>query len=137
LLTVLYSKFFKPPHKALLVADAFGLALFAISGAQIAEQVQLSNLLIVVMGTITGTAGGLLRDVLLADIPVIFTRSRIYATAAIVGIGVYLAVQAIGMVQDWAALLGMAVVASLRLAAIIWGLMLPIFSLSDDGPGDL
>ena len=137
LLTVLYSKFFKPPHKALLVADAFGLALFAISGAQIAEQGQLSTLLIVVMGTITGTAGGLLRDVLLADIPVIFTRSRIYATAAIVGIGVYLAVQAIGMVQDWAALLGMAVVASLRLAAIIWGLMLPIFSLSDDGPGDL
>jgi len=137
LLTVLYSKFSKPPQKALLVADAFGLALFAISGAQIAEQVQLSNLLVVVMGTITGTAGGLLRDVLLADIPVIFTRSRIYATAAIVGIGVYLVAQALGMVQDWAALLGMAVVASLRLAAIVWGLMLPIFSLSDDASENL
>ena len=74
---------------------------------------------------------------LLADIPVIFTRSRIYATAAIVGIGMYLIAQGLGLAQDWAALLGMAVVASLRLAAIIWGLMLPIFSLSDDGSGDL
>jgi uncharacterized membrane protein YeiH len=131
LLTVLYAKFFKPPHRALLVADAFGLALFSMSGAQIAEQVDLSHLLIVVMGTITGTAGGLLRDVLLADIPVIFTRSRIYATAAIVGIGVYLMAQSLGLAQTWAALLGMVVVAGLRLAAIIWGLMLPIFSLSD------
>lgn len=134
LLTVIYAKFFKPPHKALLVADAFGLALFSISGAQIAEQVHLSNLLIVVMGTITGTAGGLLRDVLLADIPVIFTRSRIYATAAIAGVCVYLLLQALGMVQSWAAILGMTMVAGLRLAAIIWGLMLPIFSLSDEPP---
>ena len=137
LLTVVYTKFFKPPHKSLLIADAFGLALFSISGAQIAEQAQLAGLLVVMMGTITGSAGGVFRDVLLVDIPVILKRGRIYATAAIVGIGVYLAVQAIGMVQDWAALLGMAVVASLRLAAIIWGLMLPIFSLSDDGAGDL
>ncbi len=136
LLTVVYTKFFKPPHKSLLVADAFGLALFSISGAQIAEQLQLANLLIIVMGTITGAAGGVIRDVLLVDIPVILRRGRIYATAAIVGIGVYLLVQALGMVQSWAALLGMAVVAGLRLAAIIWGLMLPIFSLSDIPPGD-
>ncbi|MEM7066483.1 MAG: trimeric intracellular cation channel family protein [Cyanobacteria bacterium P01_B01_bin.77] len=131
LLTVLYTKLFKPPHKSLLVADAFGLALFSISGAQIAEQAQLTGLLIVVMGTITGAAGGVLRDVLLADIPVILKRGRIYATAAIVGIVIYLGLQQLGIEQTWAALLGMTVVAGLRLAAIIWGLMLPIFSLSE------
>lgn len=131
LLTVVYAKFFKPPHKSLLVADAFGLALFSISGAQIAEQAHLTGLLIVVMGTITGAAGGVLRDVLLADIPVILKRGRIYATAAIVGIIIYLGLQELGLVQAWAALLGMTVVAGLRLAAIIWGLMLPIFSLSE------
>ena len=136
LLTVVHAKFFKPPYRALLVADAFGLALFSISGAQIAEQVELSHLLIVVMGTMTGTAGGLLRDVLLADIPVIFTRSRIYATAAIVGIAAYLLLQEIGLLQTWAALISMTVIVSLRLAAIIWGLMLPIFSLSDAPPHD-
>lgn len=129
--TVVYAKCFKPPHKALLIADAFGLALFSISGAQIAEQASLAPLLIVVMGTITGAAGGVLRDVLLVDIPVILKRGRIYATAAIVGIGVYLGLQAAGILQPWSALVGMTVVAGLRLAAIIWGLMLPIFSLSD------
>ncbi|MEM7793174.1 MAG: trimeric intracellular cation channel family protein [Cyanobacteria bacterium P01_C01_bin.118] len=131
LLTVVYVKFFKPPNKSLLIADAFGLALFSISGAQIAEQANLAPLLIIVMGTITGSAGGVLRDVLLVDIPVILRPGRIYATAAIVGIAVYLGLQGVGMVQSWAALLGMTVVAGLRLAAIIWGLMLPIFSLSD------
>ena len=132
LATVIYAKFFKPPHRALLVADALGLALFSISGAQIAERVQLSALLIIEKGTITGTAGGLLRDVLLADIPIIFTRSRIYAPAAIVGILVYLLLQAVGILLSWSAILGMIVIAGLRLAAIIWGLMLPIFSLSDE-----
>lgn len=131
LLTVVHAKFFKPPNKSLLIADAFGLALFSISGAQIAEQVNLAPLLVIVMGTITGSAGGVLRDVLLVDIPVILRPGRIYATAAIVGIAVYLGLQGLGMVQSWAALLGMTVVAGLRLAAIIWGLMLPIFSLSD------
>ncbi len=136
LLTVGYAKFFKPPYKSLLVADAFGLALFSISGAQIAEQAQLASLLIVVMGTVTGSAGGVLRDVLLVDIPVILRRGRIYATAAIVGIGVYLLLKKVGVIQPWDALLGMAVVAGLRLAAITWGLMLPIFSLSDDPAQD-
>ena len=132
LLTILYTKFFRPPYKSLLVADALGLALFSISGAQIAEQANLPTIVIVLMGTITGTAGGVIRDILLADIPVIFRRGRIYATAAIVGILVYLFLQLINVEQTLAAILGMVVVAALRFAAIIWGLMLPIFSLSDD-----
>ncbi len=132
LLTVGYAKFFEPPHRSLLIADALGLALFSIVGAQTTQQVNSSAIIVVVMGTITGTAGGVLRDVLLADIPVLLRRGRIYATAAIVGISVYLCLQWIGLMQPWAAMIGMIVVAGLRLAAIIWGLMLPIFSLSDD-----
>lgn len=131
LLTVLYAKFLRPPHKALLVADALGLALFSISGAQIAEQAQLHSLIVVLMGTITGTAGGVLRDVLLADIPVVLKRGRIYATAAIAGIWLYLLLQRLGVEPSVAAICGMVTVAVLRLAAIVWNLMLPIFSLSD------
>ncbi|MGD1905158.1 MAG: trimeric intracellular cation channel family protein [Leptolyngbyaceae cyanobacterium] len=131
LLTVLYARFLRPPHKALLVADALGLALFSISGAQIAEQAQLHSLIIVLMGTITGTAGGVLRDVLLADIPVVLKRGRIYATAAIAGISLYLLLQRLGVTLSVAALLGMATLAALRLAALIWDLMLPIIRLSD------
>ncbi|MGD1866428.1 MAG: trimeric intracellular cation channel family protein [Phormidesmis sp.] len=132
LLTVLYTKAFKPPGKSLLIADALGLALFAISGAQVAEQADLAAIIIILMGTMTGTAGGVIRDVVLADIPVILRRGRIYATAAIVGIVVYLLLQQVGVPSAIAAPIGMIVVASLRLAAIVWGVMLPIFNLSGD-----
>ena len=132
LLTILYTKFFSPPYKSLLVADALGLALFSISGAQIAEQASLPAITIVLMGTITGTAGGVVRDILLADIPVIFKRGRIYATTAIVGILVYLSLKFLTVDQNIAAIFGMVVVAALRFAAILWGLTLPIFSLSED-----
>ena len=136
--TIFYTKAFHPPYRSLLVADALGLALFSINGAQIAEQEQLASIIIILMGTITGTAGGVMRDIVLADVPVLLRRGRIYATAAITGIAVYLLLQNIGQKIGLAAVIaapvGMIVVAGLRLAAIIWGLMLPIFKLSPDPP---
>ena len=60
-----------PPGDALLVADALGLALFALSGAQVTEAAQHPPLIVVLMGTMTGVAGGVLRDVLTAQIPLI------------------------------------------------------------------
>src|SRR5262245_60043995 len=59
-LTVLYARLRKTPQFWLLIADAFGLALFTISGSQVAEARNMSGVVVVVMGTITGTAGGLL-----------------------------------------------------------------------------
>jgi uncharacterized membrane protein YeiH len=58
-LTMAYIAFFPPPGYGLLIADALGLALFAISGAQIAEAAGLSPLIVVLMGAMTGTAGPL------------------------------------------------------------------------------
>jgi uncharacterized membrane protein YeiH len=129
-LTVVYTRFQRPPSKALLVADAFGLALFTISGSQIAEQAGLSSIIVVLMGAITGVAGGVLRDVILAEIPIVLRRGNIYATAAIAGVIVYLALQQFGLDRSGAALIGMTTIAILRLAAITWGLMLPVYSLS-------
>lgn len=117
-----------PPHNALLVADALGLSLFSLAGAQIAEGANLSPLIVVVMGTMTGVAGGALRDVLTAEIPLILRRD-IYATAAITGIALYLLLEALGMGRDWAFGLGMAAVVVLRLLAVLWGLKLPTFHL--------
>ena len=133
LLTVLYVRWRKPPGASLLVADAFGLALFAISGAQVAEAEQLHWLLVIVMGTITGVAGGLLRDVLCNEVPLLLQQTDLYATAAIIGVVAYLACQVLGMDRTSAALLGMTVVASLRLAAIFWGLRLPVFHIPQKG----
>jgi uncharacterized membrane protein YeiH len=128
LLTVVYARFRHPPERFILIADALGLALFSISGAQIAENAGYDGIVVVIMGTLTGAAGGMLRDVLCAEVPLILRRSRIYATAAIIGIIVYLALQPF-LDRTLAALLGMACIASLRLAAIIWDWTLPVFNL--------
>ena len=128
LLTVIYVRFRHPPERFILIADALGLALFSISGAQIAENAGYGGIVVVIMGTLTGAAGGMLRDVLCAEIPLILRRGRIYATAAIAGIVIYLLLQTL-LDRTAAALVGMVSIAGLRLAAIIWELTLPVFSL--------
>jgi uncharacterized membrane protein YeiH len=132
LLTVVYSRRWAPPERALMVADALGLAMFTISGAQIAERAHLPAIVVVIMGTMTGVAGGVFRDVLTAEIPLVMRRGRIYATAAVLGVVVYLALQAV-LDRRVAALAGMACIAALRFAAILWDLTIPVFSLRDRG----
>ncbi len=131
LLTVVYVRFRRPPDQALQLADALGLALFTISGSQIAENAQHTGLIVVVMGTITGVFGGVIRDVLCAEIPMIFRKGSIYATAAIAGATLYVALQQFGVDRIAASLAGMGAIAGLRLAAIYFQLSLPVFSLKD------
>ena len=134
LLTVLWTRRFRPPDRALSIADALGLALFAISGAQIAERAGLPGIVCVIMGTITGVAGGMIRDVLTTEIPMVIRRGQIYATAAIVGILFYLVLRrSVGVDEPVAALVGMAVITALRVSAIAWGWTLPVFSLKEPG----
>jgi len=134
MLTVLWTRRFRPPERALAIADALGLALFAISGAQIAERFELPALVCVIMGTITGVAGGMIREVLTTEIPMVIRRGQIYATAAIVGIAVYLGLHSTFAVPEpVAAVLGMAVVAALRISSIAWGWTLPAFTLDEPG----
>lgn len=125
LLTVAYVRVRPPPGATLLVADALGLGLFALSGAQLAEAAQVPALIVVLLGTMTGVTGGVLRDVITARVPLIL-QQEIYATAAIVGVAAYLALQALGTPKAIAFGVGMAVVVALRLIAIRWGLHLPV-----------
>jgi len=135
-LTLLYVRSRRPPRSALLVADALGLALFTISGAQVAEGRDLSGVVIVLMGTLTGVAGGVLRDVLCREIPLLFGPSdTLYATAAIAGATLYLVAQELGLARTPAALLGVAVVAGVRLAAIAWQLRLPGTRVAEEEAG--
>ena len=126
LLTVAYVRVRPAPGNALLVADAFGLALFALSGAQVAETAGCRPIIVVLMGTMTGVAGGVLRDVITAQVPLILRRD-IYATAAIAGVALYLLLQTFGLERSRAFAAGMVVVVALRLLAIRWSLQLPIF----------
>lgn len=130
LATVAWAMRFRTPDRMLAIADALGLALFSISGAQIAEARDLPGVVVVLMGTITGVAGGVIRDVLTAEIPMILRKSQIYATAAILGCAIYLALQAV-IDRTTAALIGMVFIAAFRIAAIVWDITLPVFRLRD------
>lgn len=134
LLTILYVRRRPPAETALnllLMADALGLALFTLLGAQIAEGVGVSPVIIVLMGTITGVVGGVLRDVLSVEVPLILRRD-IYATASLAGGTLYLLAEAVGVSRPVAVFLGVAMVAGLRFMAIFHGWRLPVFRLPQE-----
>ncbi|MEI6866516.1 trimeric intracellular cation channel family protein [Flavicella sp.] len=79
-------RFFRKPF---FFYDAIGLGLFTITGVQIGIDYQLNPLICILLGTITGVFGGVLRDVVVNEIPVVFQK-EIYATASILGGALYL-----------------------------------------------
>jgi uncharacterized membrane protein YeiH len=137
LATVVYVRFRPAPEPALLVADALGLALFSVAGAQIAARAGVPAGGGIVLGTITGAAGGVVRDVLSAEVPYVLRRGNLYASAAIAGTAVYFLLDGLGVARGASTIAGMAVVAGVRLASIWWHLQLPVFQLNDrsNGPG--
>lgn len=131
-LTLVYVRIQRPPMRMLLIADALGLALFTISGTQIAESAGASPGVAILMGGITGAAGGVLRDVLCAEVPMLMRDGELYATAALAGaIGYLLLMRVPGLEREHAAWLGMALVAAVRFAALRWSIRLPVVKLDD------
>ena len=128
LVTIIYTRRFEPPQRLLAVLDALGLAFFTISGAQIAEGLEHSGVVVVVMGTLTGVAGGVIRDVLMGEIPLILRKGQLYASAAIAGATAYALLQ-LATDRTVAAGLGMALAAVMRLGAIALNWTLPEVSL--------
>ncbi len=131
-LTMAYVRWRPPPEKSLLVADALGLALFSITGAQIAQRAGMNPVSCVLLGAITGSAGGILRDVLTAEIPMVFRPGALYVSAAIAGTTAFFLLDRLGVLQPIPMLIGIAVVAVLRLAAIWWQISLPVFRFGRD-----
>ncbi|MGM0522047.1 MAG: trimeric intracellular cation channel family protein [Pseudomonadota bacterium] len=109
------------------VADAFGLALFMVIGTHKALFLGHAGVVAVLMGMMTGVAGGMIRDVLAQRVPMVL-REEVYATAAIAGGIVYVVLHSLEapfMLTITAALL---TTLALRLAAIYWHLSLPVFA---------
>ncbi|WP_027383589.1 trimeric intracellular cation channel family protein [Epilithonimonas caeni] len=91
--TCVFSMIFKSIEKnfkvTLFIFDSFGLGLFTIIGIQKGLNEGLHPLICLTLGTITGCFGGIIRDILLNRIPLVF-RKEIYATACIIGGGIFL-----------------------------------------------
>lgn len=122
------------PWTALQVADAFVLALFTMVGAGKALHLGLGPVNAVVMGVITGVAGGILRDLLLGEIPLVFRPAIcLYATAAFIGALAYVLMNRYLAHPRGDLLVGLFVTLLVRLAGIRWKLRLPVFVPRDPG----
>lgn len=113
------------PPRLFLIPDALGLALFTIVGTQVALQWHTPWLTASLMGVITGVVGGVLRDILCNDVPLVFLKGELYATAAWAGALALIGLQQLGVSPIVAAWLAMAVVLVLRLAAMRYHITLP------------
>lgn len=108
-----------------LIFDAAGLALFAVSGAQKALAFGLNPLMAALLGMLTGIGGGMVRDILTAEIPAVL-RADIYAVAALAGAGIVVVGQMLDVPAIAATLAGALVCFGLRLMAIRRGWRLPV-----------
>ncbi len=109
------------------VLDAAGLALFCVTGAAKAVEFHLGAAQAIILGAITGTGGGMLRDILLRQTPTVL-RQDLYAVPALAGAAVVVAAHSAGSNNPAYPVLGFAVCFAIRLAALRFNLQLPVAS---------
>ena len=118
--------FFKARHielteKAMLIPDAFGLGIFAAGGTHIALQLNTTPLIAVLMGVITAVVGGILRDVLVNEVPRAFNDHQPYAVIAFAGGWLVVLLSFIGTPESLDVLLAAVLMIVLRLSAVKFG----------------
>ena len=105
--------------------DGAGLALFAVAGTQKALGFGLDPVMAAVLGMLTGIGGGVMRDMLLAEIPVVL-RAELYAVAALAGAAIVVIGEALGLPSAAVVVAGIGLCFGLRVLAIRRGWNLPI-----------
>ncbi|HEY5994362.1 MAG TPA: trimeric intracellular cation channel family protein [Gallionellaceae bacterium] len=123
-LTFFLGRGLKLPKNFFLIPDAVGMALFTVIGTSIALKLEAPWLIAALMGVITGVFGGVIRDILCNEIPLIF-RTDIYATASLAGALLLIVLERIGLEHNIAILSAMVSTVAIRLAAIRWHIHLP------------
>jgi len=112
-------------HSPVLMFDGAGLALFAVAGTQKALAFGLGPVMAALLGVLTGIGGGMVRDVLLAEIPAVL-RTELYAVAALAGAALVVAGHLLRLPSPPVMLAGAAICFGLRLMAIHRGWHLPV-----------
>ncbi|MET1260428.1 trimeric intracellular cation channel family protein [Flagellimonas sp. DF-77] len=121
---VLFAKQLAYLRTSLFLFDTIGIGLYTLVGIEKGIDAGLLPVMCIVLGTITASFGGVIRDILCNEIPVIF-RKEIYATACILGGSSYFLFLKLPIEQPIAYALGIAMVIGLRLVAVRFGIKLP------------
>lgn len=129
-LTFFLGRQLRVPKNFFLIPDAIGLALFTVIGTSVALQLETPWLIAALMGVITGVFGGVIRDILCNEVPLIF-RTDIYATAALIGALLLIGLEHAGLGHNPAIISAMVCTVAIRLAAMRWHIQLPRLRADD------
>lgn len=123
-LAILFKSILKNFHVTLLIFDSLGLGFFTVLGIQKGIAYGLHPVICVGLGTITACFGGVIRDISLGQIPLIF-RKEIYASACLVGGAVYMVLYYLSLMNSLSDLLCISLIFIIRLLAVRYDLRLP------------
>lgn len=127
LLTVLlFENVIKRMNHTLFLFDAIGLGLFTVVGIEKALLNDFPYWVAILMGMITGSVGGIIRDVLINETPLIF-RKDIYAMACILGGIVFFVCQQIGILEAFSSIIAASTVIIIRILAVRYHIQMPVF----------
>ena len=127
LTVVFFGRWMEPLKNAWFVFDTLGLALFTIAGMQKSLDFGQPFWVAIIMGCVTGSAGGVIRDVLLNNEPVIFHK-EIYAMASVAGGLVYWASMSLGLQVEWTVVASFLTVCVIRFLAVKYHISLPVLN---------
>ena len=127
---IMLKKLFTRLSKTWFLFDTLGLALFTIAGIQKTLIAGFPFWVAIIMGCITGAAGGVLRDVFVNEVPLVF-RKEIYAIACIIGGIIYQICEFLGVGLELTVIITVLSVVVVRLLAVKYGLSLPVLKDPD------
>lgn len=127
LATILIARYLHHLKRLFLILDAMGLIAFSLIGCTIALEMNYSTAVVIMAGMMTGIFGGILRDVLCNQVPVVFRR-ELYASVSLVVCIIFLSLREIGVETDANTAISFIIGLTVRLVAIWRGWALPIFS---------
>jgi uncharacterized membrane protein YeiH len=126
ILAIIFRNKIKFLSKSLFLFDTIGLGIFTIIGTGIGIELNFNPIISIALGTISGAFGGVIRDILCNEIPVIF-RKEIYATACIFGAIAYIILIKIEASQIFSYGITITIVIAIRIIAVKFHLSLPTF----------
>ncbi len=124
---LIFKPYIKRIRKTLFLFDTIGIALFTISGVQIALNHSSHWIIIMIFGVMTATFGGVIRDILCNEIPLIFRR-EIYATACIAGALCYIGLNYFDVSELMNTILSASIIIFIRTLAVIKGYRFPLLN---------
>ncbi|AOP35197.1 hypothetical protein A0128_15925 [Leptospira tipperaryensis] len=129
-LTILFARYWVRFRREIFLFDSIGIGIYTVIGTKISLSAGVNPFGAVILGMISAIFGGVIRDTLINEVPLIF-RKEIYATACLAGATLYIALNYLNVDGDWNTGFSVLLVVLIRIVAVRYNLSLPTFKLPE------